>query len=75
MSPHYPVMSGPQMMAALQRGGFVQVSQKGSHVKMRHATGRVAIVPNHKELAQGTMRSILRQAGLSDEDFRKLVDQ
>lgn len=75
MSPHYPVMSGPGMMSALQRGGFVQVSQKGSHVKMRHTSGRVAIVPNHRELAQGTLRSILRQAGISDEEFRKLVDQ
>lgn len=76
MSPrHYPVMSGAQMMAALQRARFEHVSQRGSHVKMRDAGGRVAIIPNHKELAQGTIRSILRQAGLSDEDFRKLMDQ
>lgn len=75
MSPHYPALSGAQMMSALQRYGFVQVSQKGSHVKMKGTNGRIAIVPNHKELAQGTMRSILRQAGLSDEEFRNLVNR
>lgn len=75
MSPHFPVMSGAQMMHALHMAGFVQASQKGSHVKMRHADGRVAIVPNHKELAQGTLRSVLRQAGISSDDFRRLTDQ
>lgn len=75
MSPHFPVMSGSQMIALLRRAGFVQVSQKGSHVKMRHVNGRVAIIPNHRELAQGTLRSILRQAGLSENDFYNLIDQ
>ncbi|WP_217997856.1 type II toxin-antitoxin system HicA family toxin [Alicyclobacillus acidiphilus] len=68
-------MSGAQLMAALQRAGFIHVSQRGSHVKMRRTDGKIVIIPNHKELAQGTMRSILRQAGLSDEDFCKLIDQ
>jgi predicted RNA binding protein YcfA (HicA-like mRNA interferase family) len=76
MSPHFPVMSGSEMIVLLRRAGFVQVSQKGSHVKMRHSDGRTAIVPNHKELAQGTLRSIvLRQAGLSEEDFWRLIHQ
>ncbi|QSO55454.1 type II toxin-antitoxin system HicA family toxin (plasmid) [Alicyclobacillus curvatus] len=76
MSPHFPVMSGSEMIVLLRRAGFVQVSQKGSHVKMRHNDGRVAIVPNHKELAQGTLRSIvLRQAALSEEDFWRLIHQ
>lgn len=75
MSPHFPVMSGAEMIVALQRAGFMHVSQKGSHVKLRQADGRVVIVPNHHELAQGTTRSILRQAGLSADEFRKLTDQ
>lgn len=75
MSPHFPVMSGAEMIAALQRADFMQVSQKGSHVKLRHVDGRVVIVPNHRELAQGTTRSILRQAGLSADEFRRLTDQ
>ncbi|MCL6443775.1 MAG: type II toxin-antitoxin system HicA family toxin [Alicyclobacillus sp.] len=75
MSPHLPVLSGQRMLAVLTLIGFVQVSQRGSHVKVRHPDGRIAILPMHKELAPGTLRSILRQAGLSVDDLRKLVDQ
>ncbi len=75
MSPHGPVLSGQRMLAVLTSIGFVQVSQKGSHVKVRHQDGRVAIIPLHRELATGTLRSILRQAGISMDDFRKLIDQ
>ncbi len=42
-------------------------------MKLRHSDGRTAIVPLHRELARGTLRSILRQANLSPEDFRKLL--
>lgn len=75
MSPYVPVLSGQRMLAVLALIGFVQVSQKGSHVKVRHLDGRVAIIPMHRELAPGTLRSILRQASLSVDDFRKLADQ
>ena len=69
MSPALPIVSGAKIVAALQRAGFEQVSQRGSHVKLRHANGRVAIVPLHREVAVGTLRSILRQAGLSSDEF------
>lgn len=75
MSPHFPVMSGALMMCALQMAGFEQASQRGSYVKVRHTDGRVAIVRNHKELAQRTLRSVLRQAGILSDDFRRLIDQ
>jgi predicted RNA binding protein YcfA (HicA-like mRNA interferase family) len=42
-------------------------------VKLRSAGGRTAIVPLHRELAPGTLRSILRQAGLSVEEFVELL--
>jgi predicted RNA binding protein YcfA (HicA-like mRNA interferase family) len=59
---------------ALERGGFVHVSTRGSHAKLRHLEfGRVVIVPLHRTLAVGTIASILRQAGLSAEDFRAAV--
>jgi predicted RNA binding protein YcfA (HicA-like mRNA interferase family) len=57
----------------LGRAGFAQISQRGSHVKLRNEAGRTAIVPLHRELAPGTLRSILRQAGLSVDDFVKLI--
>lgn len=59
----------------LESAGFHIVSQKGSHVKfMRKESGhvRIAIVPKHKEIAVGTQRSILRQAGLSVDEFENL---
>lgn len=58
---------------ALSRAGFEPVSQRGSHVKVRNATGRSAIVPMHEELAVGTLSSILRQAGLDREEFLALL--
>jgi predicted RNA binding protein YcfA (HicA-like mRNA interferase family) len=57
---------------ALERGGFIQVSQRGSHAKLRHPDGRVAIVPMHRELAAGTLASILRQARLSAGELEEL---
>jgi predicted RNA binding protein YcfA (HicA-like mRNA interferase family) len=49
------------------------VSQRGSHVKLRRDDGRVVIVPMHAELARGTLRSILRQAGLSLDELTALL--
>jgi len=68
-----PVVSGAETVRALERGAFHKAGQKGSHVKMRHADGRTAIVPMHSELAPGTLRSVLRQAGLSVDEFRALL--
>lgn len=59
----------------LEKAGFVEVSQKGSHVKFAKQTDsgkRTAIVPKHTEVAHGTLRSILRQAGLTSEEFESL---
>ena len=73
MSPTLPIVSGAKTVKALGKSGFEQVSQKGSHVKLRHADGRTVIVPMHDELAKGTLRSVLRQAGLSVEEFAALL--
>jgi predicted RNA binding protein YcfA (HicA-like mRNA interferase family) len=59
----------------LENAGFSIVSQKGSHIKFaREFKGevRTAIVPKHKEIHVGTLKSILRQAGLSWEKFERL---
>ncbi len=61
--------SSAKIIQVLERRGFVFVSQRGSHIKMKRA-GRVVIVPaNRREIPVGTFRSILRQSGLSDSDF------
>ena len=68
-----PVVSGAEAVRALLRAGFVQVRQRGSHVHLRHADGRGVTVPMHRELAPGTLRSVLRQAALSVDDLRGLL--
>jgi predicted RNA binding protein YcfA (HicA-like mRNA interferase family) len=72
VNPPLPVLSGEKAIAALVGAGFEQVSQRGSHVKLRRS-GRVVIVPLHRELAPGTLRSVLRQAGLSTDELLTLL--
>lgn len=72
MTGSLPVVSGRQTIKALSRLGFEQISQRGSHVKLR-AGNRTVIVPLHAELARGTLRSILRQADLTNEEFSALL--
>lgn len=63
------------MVKILNKVGFVQVSQRGSHIKLkRHKLNNtdILIVPNHDELAPGTFRNILRVAQVSLEQFDKL---
>ena len=73
MSPRLPVVSGAEVVRALRTGGFEQIGQRGSHVKLRNNEGRTAIVPLHSELAPGTLRSILRQADVTVEEFTQLL--
>ena len=73
MSPKLPGVSGGDVVKALVRVGFSQVSQRGSHAKLKADDGRTVIVPMHRELARGTLGSILRQAGLSPAQFEELL--
>ena len=64
-----------QVKRKLEAAGFIQTSQKGSHVKfVKHAGEgtRAAIVPRHREVAVGTLRSIMRQAGIEPDEFERL---
>lgn len=70
--PKLPRVSGQQTIRALEQLGFVQVRQRGSHVvlKRTNASGtKGCVVPLHSELALGTLRGILKQAGISPDDF------
>ena len=68
-----PVVSGRRVITALQRLGDVVRDQEGSHVHLRHQTRRPLTVPNHKEIARGTLREIIRQADLTVEAFLRLL--
>jgi predicted RNA binding protein YcfA (HicA-like mRNA interferase family) len=66
--PRLPRVSGAQAVRALERLGFAVARQRGSHIVMRRgSTG--CVVPNHRELKTGTLAGILKQAGVSAEDF------
>ena len=59
----------------LEAAGFKEVSSKGSHVKFARVTQLgtyTAVVPHHREVPVGTIRSILKQAGISPDEFEKL---
>jgi predicted RNA binding protein YcfA (HicA-like mRNA interferase family) len=61
-----------QVKRKLEAAGFKEAGQTGSHVKFAKTTDagtRTATVPKHHEVAAGTIRSILRQAGLNAEEF------
>ncbi|WP_194954068.1 type II toxin-antitoxin system HicA family toxin [Sphingopyxis solisilvae] len=66
--PKLPVLSGRDVVAALERLGFIQMRQRGSHVILQRDRVGV-VVPLHRELKTGTLAGIIRQAGFSQDDF------
>ncbi len=66
--PKLPRVSGAEVVRALERLGFTQVRQSGSHVMMRRES-RGCIVPMHSEVKTGTLAGVLRQAEISGADF------
>ena len=71
--PRLPVLSGAQIVRALERLGFTAVRQRGSHVVMRRG-GSGCVVPLHREVKAGTLGGILRQTGFSADEFMKALD-
>jgi predicted RNA binding protein YcfA (HicA-like mRNA interferase family) len=70
--PKLPRISGRECVSVMQRLGFSQVRQRGSHVVMRRGSQGCA-VPLHRELKVGTLAGILRQAGVDPEEFVKVL--
>jgi len=70
-----PVVSGAQAIKAFQKIGYEFDDQHGSHIILRHADPphRRLSVPNHNELAKGTLRALIREAGLTVDEFARLV--
>jgi predicted RNA binding protein YcfA (HicA-like mRNA interferase family) len=70
-----PPVSGRKVVQALFKIGYERDRQKGSHIVMRQISHphRLIVVPDHKEVAKGTLRAIIRYAGLTVEDFTKLL--
>lgn len=66
--PELPHISGDEAIKIFKKPGFLEVRQKGSHVVMRRAD-KGCVIPRHKELAIGTLRSAVRQTGITVEEF------
>ena len=66
--PKFPCVSGAKVAKALERLGFIRQRQKGSHLVLRRGSN-VCVVPMHREVDQGTLRGVLRQAAISPEEF------
>jgi predicted RNA binding protein YcfA (HicA-like mRNA interferase family) len=74
---HLPVISGNDAIRVLTRAGFFFVRQKGSHVRMKKPLPDTTLnvtIPLHDELDRMTLRSIIRAAELTEEEFVKLLE-
>lgn len=70
--PKLPHISGAHAVRIFERMGFVVMRQNGSHIVLRKGSSG-CVIPNHKEIKIGTLASILRQAGVSAEEFMRVL--
>lgn len=72
--PKLSPINSKQLIKILEKQGFVNVHQKGSHVRMRHADGRVTTIPVHsgERVGIGLLRKILHDARISRDAFEAL---
>jgi len=70
-----PRISGREVVAALSKIGYKRDRQKGSHIILRQVAypHRRVVVPDHREVAKGTLRKIIKQVGLTVEEFNQLL--
>ena len=73
MSRRLPALTGHDVLRALTRGGFYVHHVKGSHHSLRHPELRVVVPVHRKDLPPGTIRSIIKQSGLSEKEFLDLL--
>jgi len=73
MTDKLPILSGKAIIKALGKLGYTINDQKGSHIHLRHPVSRPLTVPNHPEVARGTLRVIIKDADLTVEKFLELL--
>jgi predicted RNA binding protein YcfA (HicA-like mRNA interferase family) len=66
--PKLPIVSGSEVIRALQRLGFIVLRQRGSHVILRRGS-QGCVVPDHREVKTGTLAGLLKQAGVTVDEF------
>jgi len=68
-----PVLKSREIIKALQKAGFVEHRQKGSHKIFKKENLRIVIPFHSKDLKKGTIQSIIEQAGLTVDEFIELL--
>jgi predicted RNA binding protein YcfA (HicA-like mRNA interferase family) len=72
--PSLPNLSGNELVKAFEKGGWLKVRQRGSHMVMvKDGSMATLSVPEHKEIAKGTLRSLIRSSGLTVDEFLELL--
>ena len=71
--PRLPVIRPRELVGALEKAGFYQVRQKGSHLQLKRGNLLVTVPMHGGDLNQGTLRSIIRQAHLTVDEFLDLL--
>ena len=72
--PPLPNLSGKAVVKAFERDGWEKARQRGSHIVMvKDGSMATLSVPDHKEVAKGTLRSLIRASGLSVDEFIELA--
>jgi len=70
-----PTVSGREVVAAFQKAGFALQRQRGSHLILTKPGDPLTLsVPDHREFKPGTLRALIRKAGLTVEGFVTLLD-
>lgn len=73
MTEKLPLLSGQEVVKALQRIGYYIRKQKGSHIRLYHQNRLPVTVPNHREVDRRTLKSILQTVNLTTKEFIKLI--
>ena len=72
--PTLPNLSGKAVVKAFERDGWEKARQRGSHIVMvKDGSMATLSVPDHKEVAKGTLRSLIRASGLNVDEFIELT--
>ena len=78
MTSGLPVVSGREAIRVFERLGYRVVRQRGSHIRLRHATDpsrKPLTIPDHRTLKPGLLRHLMRDAEVDPEEFRRLLNQ
>jgi len=75
MAPTIPIISGAQAVKAFERHGWRVARQRGSHIILTKPGHRATLsIPDHDEVARGTLRALIRLAELTVDEFQSSLD-